>query len=432
MTTYFFTGLFMGLFFSIFTWLIQGNKLKKLMEKLIYEKEECAILRTKLEAENTARIEERKTLENKIQENLVNEKRNKEIFISLSNDVLKSNTDSLVKIAKEVFENQQNIAHGNIKITIEPIKEQLSKFESIIKELETKRAGAYMEMSEQIRHVKSEHIRLQQETNKLVKALSDSKVRGNWGEMQLKRVVELAGMKKNVDYKEQITDRDDYGNLLRPDMIIKLPGGKNIIIDAKTPLSAYLEAVEEKSDLKKKELFHNHLKQIKNHIDQLGKKEYWKQFNPTPEFVVMFIPLEALVNTVLEMDYTVVEYADTKKVIIASPLILLSLLKAIACGWQHEAIADEMKTILNYGKDLYGYTKILGEHLSDIGKYFTKTIESYNSAIGSIESRFLPKARKLNELAIKSDKKIPELVGISALPRRIDILECEKNEIEDK
>jgi len=260
---------------------------------------------------------------------------------------------------------------------------------------------------------------LRNETANLVKALGTPKVRGKWGELQLRRVVELAGMVNYCDFTEQVAINAEEGRLI-PDLIVHLPGGRDIVIDAKTPLGAYLEAISEVDEEKRKKMLEHHARQIREHMDKLSKKSYWQQFTNVPEFVVLFLPGEIFFSAALEQDPSLIEYGVDQKIIIATPTTLIALLKAVAYGWKQQSLAENAQRISELGTELYSRLISMSEHLAKLGSSLESAVKSYNNAIGSFETRVLVQARKFKELgASKGDREIESLIDIEVSPRQL-------------
>jgi DNA recombination protein RmuC len=334
-------------------------------------------------------------------------------FRGISMEVLKDNNEAFLQLAQENFEKFHEKAKGElekknqaVENLLKPVKETLTKFDGKVTELENARLTAYVSLKEQITHLIDSQKVLRNETSNLVKALRMPHVRGRWGEIQLKRVVELAGMLSHCDFFEQQSVTHDEQRW-RPDMMIKLPGNRNIIVDAKAPLAAYLEAIESPDEETKKLKLTEHARQIRTHMTQLGRKTYWDQFPSTPEFVVLFLPAETFFSAALEHDPSLIEGGVEQRVILATPTTLIALLKSIAYGWRQESITQNAEEISVLGKDLYKRLSDLGSHFTKLGKHLENAVDSYNKSVGTLETRVLVSARRFKEL--KSQEALPDL-----------------------
>ncbi|MGH3002228.1 MAG: DNA recombination protein RmuC [Gaiellaceae bacterium] len=295
-----------------------------------------------------------------------------------------------------------------------PIKETLTKFESQARQLEERRQNAVTAVGEQLRAVAEGQERLRTETGSLVTALRAPHVRGSWGEVQLKRVVELAGMVDYCDFRTQESERDDEGRLLRPDMVVKLPGGKSVVVDSKVPIEAYLDAVNcDDVELKRAHLA-RHAAQMRDHIGKLGQKRYWRQFDPSPEFVVMFVD-EGLYRAALDQDGSLFEAGAESGVIVASPATLIGLLRTVAYGWQQETVAESARAISALGRELYERLGTFGGHFVKVGRGLDSAVAAFNAAVGSFETRLLVTARKFPEHGVTNDR-LPEPKQIERKP----------------
>jgi DNA recombination protein RmuC len=266
---------------------------------------------------------------------------------------------------------------------------------------------------------------LKSETANLVKALRAPQTRGRWGELQLKRVVEMAGMLDHCDFFEQESTDTEEGRL-RPDLVVKLPGGKNIVVDAKAPLAAYLEALEAPDDDARRRALVDHARQVKDHLTKLGRKSYWEQFQPSPDFVVLFLPGETFYSAALEIDPGLIEYGVEQRVILATPTTLIALLRAVAYGWKQEALTENAREVSALGKELYERLATLADHWSDVGKHLGGAVGAFNKAVGSLETRVLVSARKFRDLKVAPEsKEIASTAPLDSVPRALQAQETE-------
>lgn len=418
MTEFLFTliGIFIGGLIIYFL------KVKSLDSEINLLKTEIAKYQGLLESEKRLADEKEKLLK-KSEEDLT------ESFRTISYKLLKENQANFLDLAKSEFaktsmenKNELEKKEESIKNIVTPMKEILGEVKGKMEEIDKEYQKTFTEVKEQFKFLKEDQTKLQIETANLVKALRAPQTRGRWGEIQLKRVVEMAGMVNCVDFVEQFSTDSDSGRL-RPDMLIKLPGSKTIVIDAKTPLDAYLNLIEAVDDIDKRKYLLEHGRQVKDHIGKLSSKAYWDQFPESPEFVVLFLPNEALYGAALEAEPQLIELGASKNVIIATPTTLIALLKAIAYGWNQETLAVNAKLISNLGKELYDRMSVLAEHLDNIKKGLDRSVDSYNKAVGAFESRVLPTTRKFKELGISSDKSINELNSIEIVTKDLRSLD---------
>lgn len=397
------------------------NQLKNEIDYLTKENQKLQIKEVKYQTELQ---EHEKQYQEKLEIIQKSEQKLAETFKNLSSEALEKSQHTFLSMAQEKIdrfhEGAQMMFHEkNQKIdqTIQPLKEALGKVEQQIQLLEKSREGAYEGLKQQIRHLVDTQDKLHMETGNLVKALRAPQVRGRWGEMTLKRVVELAGMVEHCDFHEQ-TSMPTHEGLLRPDMIIHLPGEKQIVVDAKTPLQAYLNAIEEMDDQLKNEHLKHHARQMKEHLMKLSQKAYWEQFQPAPDFVVLFVPGESFFSAALKEDPTLVEQGVKRGIILATPTTLITLLKTVGFGWRQEKLAENSKEISLLGKDLYDRIVTFLGYFEKIGKSLENSVDSYNKATGSIESRVLVSVRKFQQLGI-STKPIVDTKFIEKKPRPI-------------
>ena len=352
-------------------------------------------------------------------------------FQALSGEALKQNNEAFLKLAAVSFEALQVKAEGQlaqrqqaIDGLVRPLHESLQRYDEQMRLLEQSRQSAYGGLDQHLKSLAESHQRLQQETGNLVKALRAPTVRGQWGEITLKRVAELAGMVDHCDFVEQQSVTGDDGRF-RPDMVVRLPGGRQIIVDAKTVLAAYLDAHEAQDDAQRAEALRRHAEQVRSRMDELSLKAYWTQFDRAPEFVVLFLPGEQFLGAALDQDPRLIEEGFARGVVLATPATLIALLRAVAYGWRQEQLNAHAEEAGRLGKDLYERMAVLAEHLNDVGQALGKSVSAYNRAVGSLETRILPAARRFKELGVSSDKDIPLLEPAELVPRKTLPLETE-------
>ena len=344
-----------------------------------------------------------------------------ESFKALSADALRSNNQSFLELARETFgklHQQSSDELGKrqqaIDSLVKPLKESLEKVDAKIGEIEKARASAYGSLTEQLKGLATTNASLQSETTKLSRSLRSTSTAGRWGEIQLQRVVELSGMVENVDFIQQEAAGD-----VRPDLIVRLPGGKSIAVDAKAPMQAFLEALEATDESVRKAKFAEHARAVRNHIDSLGNKAYWKNIQPSPEFVVLFIPGEAFYSAALRAEPDLFERGTRVDVVLASPATLIAILKATYYSWKHDNLSKNADAIRNLGLELHERVGTLGENLSTLGQRLTQAVTAYNSTVTHVEGRLLVTGRRLVKLGADSEKKIDEPSLVEELPKQI-------------
>ncbi|NCF14902.1 MAG: DNA recombination protein RmuC [Gammaproteobacteria bacterium] len=344
-------------------------------------------------------------------------------FTDIANRSLQTNSDTFLKLAEQNLGTHQEKAKRElserekaVEELVKPIRDALQASQKQISELEKSRSEAYGSIRNQLEAMQLSQKSLTQETQNLVKALRRPEVRGQWGEITLRRLVELAGMVEHCDFVEQVhTANSDQ--VIRPDMIVNMPDKRQLVVDVKTPLDAYLSAAEAEDDAQRKLGLERHAKNVRAHIRLLSSKAYWKQFDESPEFVILFIPGDQFLSAALAEEPDLIEYALSEQIILATPTSFVALLKAVAYGWRQLALADNAKEIRVLAEDLYGRLGTFVTHMNRVGRQLASSVENYNKAVGSLERKVLPGARKFTELGVHSNKEIEKLESLEPVPR---------------
>src|SRR5580698_7070141 len=434
------TSIGIGLLFGgLLAWLVLRSRTVALSARLSLMEKELAAGKAdfkrfqeahELLVASKARLEsaldsERKTSNEKIE--LVTQASDdlRNAFKAMASDALNNNNRAFLEIAQETLKRFQNDAKGDLDARqkavadlVTPVRESLGKVDAQIQQMEIARGEAYGDLKAQVQSLIVTQKELHSQTGNLVKALRTPNVRGRWGEIQLRRVVEIAGMLSYCDFSEQETVTTETGRL-RPDLVVKLPGGKNVVVDAKTPLQAFLDAFETNDEETRRACLANHARQVRDHINTLSGKKYWEQFESTPEFVVMFLPGETFFSAALEQDTGLIEHGVLNRVIPASPTTLIALLKAINYGWNQEKLARNAQQISELGKELHERLRRLAGHITSVGTNLDRAVEAYNQAVGSLENRVLVSARKFAELGASVAEDIPDLEPIETTARAL-------------
>jgi DNA recombination protein RmuC len=393
------------------------SQIRSLQDKLSAARVRVAELETQIASERSAAEEKIQTL-TQIREEMLKD------FERLAGQALKSNEKSFLTLAEQAFEKHKAEAKVDLErrqeaITalVKPIDEALRSYKQSLDDIEKQRVGAYNALSEQVRQLMDAQNAIRLETGRLVQALRAPKTRGRWGEYTLRRVLEMAGMSENVDFVEQSSVVTESGRL-QPDVIIRLPGGKCVVVDAKTPLEAYLAAVEADDESERQARLADHARQVRTHLKQLGSKQYWQALEHTPDFVVMFIPGESFLCAAVERHPSLIDEGVDHRVLLATPTILIALVKTIAYGWQQERLAENARKVSNLGRELYERIGTMGEHIMDLGKSLGQAVDRYNKAVGSLETRVLPSARRFQDLhVVPAGSVIPEIETVEKQPR---------------
>ena len=346
-------------------------------------------------------------------------------FSALSSEALRHNNDTFLKLAQEKLQQFQLQAKSDlserekaVETMVKPIREALTKTEEQIRLIEKERKEAYGSLHKHLETMAVAQQQLQSETRNLVQALRRPEVRGRWGEMTLKRLAELAGMVAYCDFYEQESVHSDNGGL-RPDMVVRMPNGREIVVDAKTPLDAYLTAIEATDDTARQEALVRHARKVRERVRELSAKAYWEQFTQSPDFVVLFIPGEQFLSAAQDIDHSLLEDALREKVVLATPTSFVALLRAVAFGWRQEAVAEHAERIRDLGETLYSRIATFGEHLGKLGRSLGSSVDHFNRAVGSLERQVLPGARRFTELGLRPKKELTETPRIDKSPQEV-------------
>ena len=455
---------------GVLSWLISGNRIRKELALSLEESERRANtaegrvsgldgmvaelrsqnqkaaedfdkLRSRMESEQGARVKAETQLSETVQRLeeeriLLADAKSKltETFKAVAGDTLDNSTAAFLKLAKETFEKILAEARGDlgkrqeaIDGLIKPLSESLKEFDVHVRGIEKNRQEAYAGLTEQVKMLSAGQQQLQKETGNLVTALRTPRIVGSWGQIALQRVVELSGMSEHCDFTKEVSVATEEGRL-RPDLIVHLPGGREIVIDAKATFQAYQEAITAELEDQRTEALRQHAAQVRSHMANLSAKRYWQQFDKVPEFVVMFIPGESFFAAAVDVDRRLLEDALEKRVVLATPTTLIALLRAVAYGWRQEQIARNAQEISDLGRQLYERMRTLAEYLVEVGKGLEKANASYNSAVGSLEARVLPAARRFKELGATSGTDVPIVQPVETTQRAITAPEFKENE----
>jgi len=411
----------------------RDHQIARLQGEVGSARERHAQLTASLEAERTAAAEKLALLE-RAQAAL------SDSFKALSAEALRHNNRSFLDLARETLGGFQEQAKGDldkrqtaIAAIVDPVRQSLETMDRQIREMENARTGAYEGLKQQVLSLVESQTQLRSETGNLVRALRTPAARGRWGEIQLRRVCEMAGMLDHCDFQEQATVNGGAGTgagagggsgRLRPDLVVTLPGGKTIVVDAKTPLEGYLDGIQAADDGGRRDGMARHARHVREHMKQLGTKAYWDQFDDSPEFVVLFLPGENFFSAALEQDPTLIEAGIDHRVILSTPTTLIALLRAVAYGWRQERLADNAREISALGAELYKRLSDLGGHMDRLGAQLDKAVGSYNGAVGTLESRVLVTARRFRDLHATPDgADLPLLEPLDHSPRRLQAAE---------
>jgi len=396
-------------------WLLAGNRAQR---NILSLREENVRLQAQLESEQRAvkeKLHAFETARSQLEDS----------FKALAGDIMKSSSSEFLKLAETRFKalhdqssNELEKREKAVENMVKPIRETLDKTDQQIRKMEEDRQKSFGALNQHLEFMKSAHDQLQSETRNLVKALKRPEVRGQWGELTLKRLAELAGMVEHCDFEQQRSIDTEDGKQ-RPDMIVRMPGGREVVVDAKAPMDAYLCAVEAEDDAQRAQELQRHARNVRARVRELASKAYWQNMSSSLDFVVLFIPGDQFLSAALELDANLLEDALTDRVVLATPSSLVALLRAIAYGWRQESLAENAEEIRTVGEELYERLCTFAGHLDKLGNTLGRSVEHYNKAVGSFDSRILPSARRFNEMGIRGKKDMPEPEPVERLPRDV-------------
>jgi DNA recombination protein RmuC len=411
-------GLVAGLIAAAVVWAFGRSALSQRGRELAVRDEALASLRIELSTAQQDRARLGAALDAEQRAATAREASFRETFAALSRDALERNNRAFLDLAQTKLGEFQQTArldldgrHKAIAELVEPLKESLARVDGKLQEVEKERAGSSARLDEQLRALAHTHQSLQVETNKLVRALKSPNQRGRWGEVQLRNVVERSGMVAYCDYAEKESVTAD-GRRLTPDMIVRLPNGACIVIDSKVPIDAYLNAADQTDEGVREALLREHSRQVRDHVKSLGAKSYWARFSPAPELVVMFLPGDPLLSTALQADASLFEFAVDQRVIPASPLTLVALLRTVATAWQQQRLADNAEEIQAMGKELYERLTTMADYVAQVGTALRRAGTAYDEFVGSLDARVLVSARRFRDLGVSAPREMPDIAPV--------------------